>query len=75
MGTFNLLEVFREYTNKSQLDCKFLHVSTDEVYGTVRNNHKFDENTKYDPANPYSASKAAVIILSGHGETPMAYQL
>ncbi|MEC7677085.1 MAG: dTDP-glucose 4,6-dehydratase [Pseudomonadota bacterium] len=59
MGTFNLLEVFREYTNKSQLDCKFLHVSTDEVYGTVRNNHKFDENTKYDPANPYSASKAA----------------
>ena len=37
----------------------FHHVSTDEVFGSVDDNIKFNENTKYDPRNPYSASKAS----------------
>lgn len=59
-GTFNLLEVARarwssDYTNK-----RFLHVSTDEVYGTLaKDDPPFDEETSFKPNSPYSASKAA----------------
>lgn len=53
-GTFSLLEASRNY---GKLE-KFLHVSTDEVYGSLSTG-KADENYKYNPSSPYSASKAA----------------
>lgn len=55
MGTLNLLHLVKEY------QIKLLHVSTDEVYGSLDldGNDKFTENTNYNPLNPYSASKAA----------------
>ena len=62
VGTFNLLEAFRTYWNKngSPKDWRFLHVSTDEVFGNLDADSKpFDESTPYDPRSPYSASKAA----------------
>ncbi len=62
LGTFNLLEAFRSYWSKngSPHDWRFLHVSTDEVFGTLDTYSKpFDESTPYDPRSPYSASKAA----------------
>jgi dTDP-glucose 4,6-dehydratase len=63
-GTFGLLEATRAYwgglddTEKSAF--RFLHVSTDEVYGTLgRDDAPFTETTPYAPNSPYSASKAA----------------
>ena len=61
-GTFNLLEAFRKYwtKNSSPSDWRFLHVSTDEVFGSLgADSQPFDETTSYDPKSPYSASKAA----------------
>ncbi len=56
-GTFTLLEAAR----KSWLapSPRFLHVSTDEVYGSLGETGAFSETTPYDPRSPYSASKAA----------------
>ncbi len=62
VGTFNLLEAFRTYWNKngSPNHWRFLHVSTDEVFGDLDYDSKpFNESTPYDPRSPYSASKAA----------------
>ncbi len=62
VGTFNLLETFRTYWTKrgSPCDFRFLHVSTDEVFGNLdKDSNPFDESTPYDPRSPYSASKAA----------------
>lgn len=59
IGTFNLLEIFKDLTIK-----KFIHVSTDEVFGSL--NHKeaeFDSSTPYRPNSPYAASKAASDLL------------
>lgn len=62
-GTFTLLEAARNYW--SALDegdkqaFRFLHVSTDEVYGSLGEDGLFREDTPYDPSSPYSASKAA----------------
>ena len=59
VGTLNLLEQSREYLNKEEKsNFRFLHVSTDEVYGTLGDKGKFFESTPYDPNSPYSASKA-----------------
>ena len=59
VGTLNLLEQSKKFILKSKIkDFKFLHVSTDEVYGSLGNNGKFLENTPYAPSSPYSASKA-----------------
>tara|TARA_Y100000991_G_scaffold214746_1_gene203237 strand:- start:100 stop:1170 length:1071 start_codon:yes stop_codon:yes gene_type:complete len=63
IGTFNLLEASRAYW-KDISDIKkklfrFIHVSTDEVFGSLGLNGKFDESTKYSPRSPYSASKAS----------------
>ncbi len=61
VGTFNLLETAR----KNWLDGStanepcFIHVSTDEVYGTLGETGLFTETTAYDPRSPYSASKAS----------------
>lgn len=63
IGTFNLLEASRIYWLKKNRikNFRFLHVSTDEVFGTLGPNSvdKFTEDTAYDPRSPYSASKAA----------------
>ena len=63
VGTFNLLEVSRNYWNNLIPDKKdkfvFHHVSTDEVYGDLDDSGLFNEKTRYDPSSPYSASKAS----------------
>jgi dTDP-glucose 4,6-dehydratase len=64
VGTFHLLEEVRAYWNGLPEDDKqafrFLHVSTDEVYGSLGpSDPAFNENTPYAPNSPYSASKAA----------------
>nr|WP_325265934.1 dTDP-glucose 4,6-dehydratase [uncultured Rhizobium sp.] len=63
IGSFTLLEAARHYWNGLPADRKdafrFLHVSTDEVYGSLGDDGLFTEETPYDPSSPYSASKAA----------------
>jgi len=62
VGTHNLLEISRYYYEKTKSikKFKFLHISTDEVYGDLGTSKKlFDEQTKYDPSSPYSSSKAS----------------
>ena len=62
LGTFTLLEAARAYrdTRGQAADgFSFLHVSTDEVFGSLGAEGKFSEETAYDPSSPYSASKAA----------------
>ncbi len=58
-GTFNLLEAARN-TWANDSGCRFLHVSTDEVYGSLEaDDPAFTETTPFAPNSPYSASKAA----------------
>ena len=60
MGTATLLQVARENWDQSSEGKLFYHVSTDEVYGTLKlDNSYFFETTPYDPKSPYSASKAS----------------
>ncbi len=67
LGTFTLLEAARRYWNALEGEAKaafrFLHVSTDEVYGSLGgepgSEEMFREDTPYAPSSPYSASKAA----------------
>lgn len=64
VGTFHLLEAVRAYWGNLQGDAKqnfrFLHVSTDEVYGSLaKDEPAFTETHRYEPNSPYSASKAA----------------
>jgi dTDP-glucose 4,6-dehydratase len=64
LGTFNLLESVRAYWNglpeSDKSAFRFLHVSTDEVYGTLSaDDAPFSETNRYEPNSPYSASKAA----------------
>ena len=63
LGTFNLLEAAKiHYENLSyerKNHFRFHHISTDEVFGTLGEEGKFNELTKYDPRSPYSASKAS----------------
>lgn len=63
VGTLALLEAVRDHWKalpKERQDAfRFLHVSTDEVYGTLGETGKFTETTPYAPNSPYSASKAA----------------
>lgn len=63
-GTFSLLQAAREYVNElpaqDKMTFRFLHVSTDEVYGSLEaTDPPFTETTAYAPNSPYSASKAA----------------
>lgn len=61
VGTFNLVEECRqlwEENEKAWRHNRFLHVSTDEVYGTLGEEGYFTEETPYAPNSPYSASKA-----------------
>jgi len=63
VGTLALLEAVRDYWKSLQGEAKdnfrFLHVSTDEVYGSLGDTGQFTETTAYAPNSPYSASKAA----------------
>lgn len=63
VGTLNLLECARDYWRSlegmKQADFRFLHVSTDEVYGSLDETGAFTEHTPFAPNSPYSASKAA----------------
>jgi len=59
VGTFELLECARLHWVERGREGRFLHVSTDEVYGSLGNDGAFTEETRYDPSSPYSASKAA----------------
>ena len=63
VGTLALLEAARDYWKSLEGAAKeafrFLHVSTDEVYGSLGETGKFTETTPYAPNSPYSASKAA----------------
>lgn len=63
LGTFTLLSVATKYwrtqLNSDDGKFRFLHVSTDEVFGALGNTGYFTENTPYDPRSPYSASKAS----------------
>ncbi|WP_407118324.1 dTDP-glucose 4,6-dehydratase [Bradyrhizobium sp. LMG 9283] len=61
LGTFTLLDVSRRYIERSPSAAqsfRFVHVSTDEVYGSLGAEGAFTETTPYDPSSPYSASKA-----------------
>jgi dTDP-glucose 4,6-dehydratase len=63
VGTYSMLEAARVYWNGLRADLKssfrFLHVSTDEVFGSLGDQGYFSETTPYAPNSPYSASKAA----------------
>jgi len=64
VGTFHLLEAARDYWTQledtEKANFRFLHVSTDEVYGTLTaSDAPFTEQNRYEPNSPYSASKAA----------------
>jgi dTDP-glucose 4,6-dehydratase len=70
IGTFNLLEAanstWMEQANHPKAQCeknRFLHISTDEVYGSLGDSGLFTENTPYAPNSPYSASKASSDFL------------
>lgn len=62
VGTFTLLHAARAYWKdlgaEARASFRFLHVSTDEVYGALGDTGLFTEDTPYDPSSPYSASKA-----------------
>jgi dTDP-glucose 4,6-dehydratase len=66
LGTFNLLDTAKNYWMESPKmykkgfeNCRFHHISTDEVYGTLGETGLFTEETPYAPNSPYSASKAS----------------
>lgn len=68
MGTFSMLEAARHYyaglSEEKKNGFRFLHVSTDEVYGSLGEEGLFEETTPYDPRSPYSASKAGSDFLA-----------
>lgn len=75
IGTFNLIDVAKKYWmtapgayKEDYKGCRFHHVSTDEVYGTLGKEGLFSETTPYAPNSPYSASKASsdFIVRSYH---------
>ncbi|MDB4339857.1 dTDP-glucose 4,6-dehydratase [Pelagibacteraceae bacterium] len=57
-GIFNLLESLR-FLQKKKINPKLIHISTDEVYGDIKKSFRSNENDKYEPSSPYSASKAS----------------
>lgn len=68
VGSYNLLNAALKYwqglEDQAKKAFRYLHVSTDEVYGSLGAEGKFTEETRYDPHSPYSASKAASDHLS-----------
>ena len=76
-GTFTLVDVAKNYWmdkpfnyKEEYKDCRFHHISTDEVYGTLNETDLFTEDTPYAPNSPYSASKASSdMIIRSYQET------
>lgn len=76
-GTFTLIDVAYKYWMEKPFTCKtdyegcrFHHISTDEVYGTLNDTDLFTEETPYAPNSPYSASKASSdMIVRAYQET------
>ncbi len=72
VGTYTMLEAARAYWEKldpaARAAFRFLHISTDEVYGSLGADGLFTETTPYDPRSPYSASKAASdhLVMAWH---------
>ena len=66
-GTYNLLHCLNRYyyglTKRKKINFKFIHISTDEVFGELGIKGKFNENSNYRPNSPYSASKASSDML------------
>ena len=54
-----MLSVCYDYWKKSSKTFKFIHISTDEVYGSLGENGLFTEKSPFNPSSPYSASKAS----------------
>jgi dTDP-glucose 4,6-dehydratase len=71
VGTFEMLEAARAYWRRSgDAAFRFLHVSTDEVFGSLGPEGAFSETTRYDPRSPYAASKAGSDhLVRAWGET------
>jgi dTDP-glucose 4,6-dehydratase len=63
LGTYCLLEEARLHYKSIKKKFRFLQISTDEVYGDVKKNHKSKEEDSYNPSSPYSASKASGDLL------------
>lgn len=60
IGTYVMLSSFTNYVRLEKVDDhKFIHISTDEVYGSLGSAGSFSESSNYDPSSPYSASKAS----------------
>jgi len=64
VGTYRLLEAARDYQAAGRRECRFIHISTDEVYGSLGATGRFNEESPYRPNSPYSASKAAADHLA-----------
>ena len=58
LGVYNLIQALRKFLKKNKKKIKFVHISTDEVYGDIEKQKRSDENCSYNPSSPYSASKA-----------------
>ncbi len=58
-GLYNLLEATQSYLKKNKKKFRFIHISTDEVYGDIKLGKRSNENYSYNPSSPYSASKAS----------------
>jgi dTDP-glucose 4,6-dehydratase len=70
IGTIVLLNAFISFNNQNNLNKRFYHVSTDEVYGSLGDKGLFTEKTSYNPNSPYSASKASSDhFVRSYGET------
>lgn len=60
-GVFNILESIKNLNYKNKL--KYIQISTDEVYGSIKSKKKSKENDRYNPSSPYAASKAAADMI------------
>ena len=70
LGTMTLLNAFQNLWKDNWRDKLFYHISTDEVYGSLKETGLFTESTPYDPNSPYSASKASSDhFVRAYGET------
>ena len=58
-GNITLDSIKKSETASKGVKTKLIHISTDEVYGDIKGNNRSNENHKYEPSSPYSASKAS----------------
>ncbi|OUW73614.1 MAG: dTDP-glucose 4,6-dehydratase [Pelagibacteraceae bacterium TMED216] len=63
LGVFSILECIRKYEISKKIKLKLVHISTDEVYGDIKNKKKSVESDAYKPSSPYSATKGAADLL------------